>query len=117
MGQQLSWRSLLGFVLLWVAWAATITSLMALTAVEWMLSAIALLFLAIAAGLVLGARALTPSWYQQLIMVTALYGVVSVIRALFDHERAGEMVDIAAFSLIASAALWIGRRVRRRYLV
>ena len=102
---------------MWIAWALMITSFMALTAVDWTLAGIAVGFLALAVGLIFGARALTPSWYRQLIAVSALYGFVSIIRALLDRERAGEMVDVAVFSLVCSAALAIGRRVRARYLV
>ena len=113
----MNWRSLLGFSLLWIAWAAIITAIMVLTGIDWTLLAIALLFLAVAAALIFGARALTPSWYGQLTIVAGVYGLVSLVRAVADRERAAELLVVAALSLTWCAILEIVRRVRRRYLV
>ncbi len=113
----MNWRSPLGFILLWVAWAAIITAFMALAGIDWTLLAMALLFFAIAAGLIFAARAITPSWYLQLTIVSGLYGFVSVVRAALDRERAAELVVVAVLSLVGCAALEIARRVRSRYLV
>ncbi len=108
---------MLGLTLLWIAWAAIVTAIMALSGFDWTLLGVAMLFFALAAGLILGARVLTPSWYRLLVGVTAAYGVVSVVRAALDRARAAELIVVAAISLVCSAALEIGRRVRRRYLV
>lgn len=113
----MNWRSLLGFSLLWIAWAAIITAIMVLTGIDWTLLAIALLFLAVAAALIFGARALTPAWYRQLTIVAGVYGLVSLVRAAADRERAAELLVVAALSLTWCALLEIVRRVRRRYLV
>jgi hypothetical protein len=107
-----SWRSLLSFLLLWIAWAATITSLIALTALDWTLAGVALLFVLVGAALILGARALTEQWYQQFIIVTALSGVVSIIRLILDPEHGGDLLIAGVVSLMCSAGLAIGRRVR-----
>jgi hypothetical protein len=109
----MKWKELLSIVLLWIAWAAVITATMALAAADWTLLALAALFLAVAAGLMFAARALTASWYSQLIAVTILYALMSVIRAIAERERGGEMMVVAGISLGTSAILAIARRFWR----
>ena len=110
--RDVNWRLLLALLLIWIAWAAIITSVMAATGFNATFTAMALVFAVVALVLILVARKLTTEWYRYFTIMAGVYTVISLLRAGFDRNIAGEQIAIAVMCGISCIALELGRRIR-----
>jgi hypothetical protein len=115
---QRAWRSVVGFVVLWLAWAlatgAFLLGLSALFLAKLDSALIGSVMLLLAVGLVLLARRLSSKWYRHLTAVAGIYALVSALQVARAFARsdslsahATERLVVGIFSFAAAVLLFI----------